>query len=73
MFSDYGSSVLDSLPRHLNAFDFTRRQIDVQQRALRQTFIQNFSHGNDCEGGLPTERSDGVREGGGARCLDGTA
>ena len=36
VFSDYGSSVLDSLPRYFNAFDLAGRQVDIQQQTNRR-------------------------------------
>src|SRR5438270_11320839 len=45
VFADDGARIFESLPRDANAFDLAFRDVDVEQRPLRQSFLQDLTHG----------------------------
>ncbi len=47
VLADDWTRVLDSLTRHHHTFDLAGRQVDVEQRAFRQTFVENFARGDN--------------------------
>src|SRR5437763_3255419 len=49
VLADDGARVLQSLPRDFYAFDLTARNVDIKQRSVRQSFLQDFAHGCDGE------------------------
>src|SRR5689334_17130150 len=51
VFGDHGPRILDALSCDFHAFDLAGRQIDVEQRAFRQSFFKHFARRDDGESG----------------------